>query len=309
MRQWTVRRRRRAIAGGLLLLAAGLGSCDVDVPTAAPGPADDGAVTVGSFDFPESELIAEIYAQALEAQGLEVIRTFAVGPRELTMPALERGLLEVMPEYSGSALGFLGGTPSADPSTTLMQLRAALEPRGLLALRAAAAQDRNVFVVTRATAERLGVRRLSDLGSEAGSLTFGGPPECPLRPLCLPGLETRYDLRFARFVALDAGGPLTLQALDEGFVDVALLFSTHGRLQGGDLQILADDRNLQPAEQIVPVVSSSAAAEFDPALSAVLDRVSAALTSEALRRMNARIADGAPRDDVARAWLQEHGFN
>jgi osmoprotectant transport system substrate-binding protein len=308
-----VRRRRgqrhHALARIALLLALALPACDVDLPAPPPPPDRDDAVTVGSFDFPESELVAEIYAQALESHGLEVVRVFAVGPRELTMPALERGLLEVMPEYSGSALDFLGGTPTANAPATFSALRDKLETRGLVTLRASAAEDRNVFVVTDDTAERLGVRHLSDLRDHAASLRIGGPPECRLRPLCLAGLEDRYDLRFERFIALDAAGPLTLQALDEGFVDVALLFSTHPRLRGGGLRVLVDDRGLQPAEQIVPLVAASAAARFEPALSAALDPVSEALTSRSLRLMNGQIDEGAPIGDVAHAWLAGHGLD
>src|SRR5262249_53700570 len=145
---------RRSLAG-LLAGVALLTACG-GLPGGAPASAlGDNAITIGSFDFPESELLAELYAQALERAGTRVIRAFDVGPRERVVPALQRGLLEVVPEYEGSMLGFLGGTASRDAAATHEALIAALASRGLTALDAAPAEDRNVFVMMAATAERL----------------------------------------------------------------------------------------------------------------------------------------------------------
>jgi osmoprotectant transport system substrate-binding protein len=267
---------------------------------------DDGAVTVGSFDFPESVLLAELYAQALEAKGFRVERQMSFGPRELLLPALARGLVELVPEYSGSALAFVGGTPTPDPVATHRELLLSLSARGLTALDASAAQDQNGFVVTGATAAHIGVRSLSDLAPFASSMVLGGPPECPERQLCLGGLEETYGLRFRQFLALDAGGPLTVEALLRGIVDVGLLFTTDGTIDRRGMVLLADDRHLQPAENVTPVIRSDLLERFGGRLTNAINAVSADLTTVELRAMNASMAAGRSPSRVARDWLLAH---
>jgi osmoprotectant transport system substrate-binding protein len=269
---------------------------------------DDNAITVGSFNFAESELLAEAYAQALEGHGYGVDRQLNLGPRELVIPALERGLIELVPEYAGSALAFLGGSPSADPEATHAELRRELSKRRIQTLDASPAEDQNGFVVTPSTAVHLGLRTISDLRPVAGQMTLGGPTECPERQLCLRGLERVYGLRFADFLPLDSGGPLTLEALRRGTVDVALLFTTDGRIQRRRLVLLADDRRLQPAENVTPVVRTEVLARFGPAVQDVLDAVSAALTTRSLRMLNAVVENGTPVDGVVRAWLDDRNL-
>jgi osmoprotectant transport system substrate-binding protein len=272
----------------------------------------DDAISVASFDFPESTVLAEIYAQALEAAGFRVERELGLGPRELVEPALQRGLVELVPEYAGSALTFvtLGGTPStSDPEATNRALTEALASRGITALDPAPAQDQNGFAVTRATATRYGLTTISDLAPAASSLTFGGPVECPRRPLCLQGLESTYGLSFKGFVALDASGPLTAAALAGGQVDVALMFTTDGQIAQNDFVLLQDDLGLQPAENVTPVVRSDTARRFGPRLAEVLNAVSAELTDRALRVLNAQVGfQRIEPADAARAWLLAHGF-
>ena len=141
----------------------------------------------------------------------------------------------------------------------------------------AAAQNTNAIVVRAATAARYGLRSIADLARVAPRLAFGGPPECPGRAYCLPGLKQAYGLRFKSFIPLDAGGPLTLQALTEGNVDVALLFSTDPSISARHLVVLADDRGLQPAENITPLVSRDVVARYGAGLVAALNAVSARL--------------------------------
>jgi osmoprotectant transport system substrate-binding protein len=295
------------VAVAALLLGACASSAPPERPTSALG---DDAVTVASFDFPESELLAELYGQALRAAGYDVDLVPDAGPRELVGPALARGVVELVPEYAGTAVQFLSlgdvdGSP--DAAANRAALEATLAPRDLVALEPAPAQDRNTFVVTEATAERYDLRDLSDLRGQDRRLRLGGPPECRTRPLCLPGLRDRYDLRFAEFVTLDAGGPLTVQALEQGHVDVALLFTTHPEV-GAGLVALRDDRSLQPAENVTPVLHREALRHFGPELAAPLDQVSARLTTRALRSLNGRVADGRPAADVAAAWLAAEGL-
>ncbi len=281
-----------------------------DGPT-SPNASGDGLVTIGSFDFAESEILAELYSQALEAGGIPVRRAFHLGPREFVAPALSRGLIDLVPEYAGTAVQFLtlgDVQPGPDEAATHRSLVRALETTSLTALAPAPAQDANIFVVTRATAERLGLRSLSDVAGVAGELTFGGPPECAARPFCLAGLVRVYGLRFNEVVSLDAGGPLTRQALRAGAVDMALLFTTDPALGDGDLVELVDDRNLRPAENVTPLVRTEVVERAGPKLVEVLDAVSRNLTTDDLRSLNAQVDDGGDVSTTAGSWLTTHGL-
>jgi osmoprotectant transport system substrate-binding protein len=304
------------VASGFVLAACLRSSQAPDA--AAPGPLDDGAITVASFDFPESDVLAEIYSEALESKGFRVIRQFHIGTRELVEPALERGLVELVPEYAGSALEFLGaagpppvgGAPTgiaSDPESAHASLVRAFATRGVTVLEASPAQDQNGFAVTAQTAATYHLRRLSDLGAVAGSLTIGGPPECERRPLCVPGLASTYGLHFARFQSLDASGPITAEALRTGTVDVALMFTTDGDVETNGFVLLGDDRHLQPAENVTPVVNSEVVRRFGQAAVKVIDDVSVRLTTSELRSLNAQTIGGRTPRQVAAAWLATHG--
>jgi osmoprotectant transport system substrate-binding protein len=268
----------------------------------------DDAITVGSFGFAESELLAETYSQALERGGYKIRRAFDLGPREFVGPALVGGLVELVPEYAGTALLYFSAgsvPPSQDVASTHDALAKALAGRHVTALGAAPAQNANTFAVTRDTATRYGLHDLSDLATVAKDLVFGGPPECPSRPLCLKGLEDRYGARFKAVVSyLDAGGPVTAQALREGDIDVGLLFSTDPTAASEDLVALNDDRNLQPAENVTPLVRTEIVNRWGDGLVQLLDAVSARLTTETLRELNAQVMAGKTSQAVAAAWLE-----
>ncbi|HEX9123320.1 MAG TPA: ABC transporter substrate-binding protein [Actinomycetota bacterium] len=303
-------RGRRAAA--LIAVAAALLASACSGP-GGPNPSalEDDAVTVASFNFPESVLLAELYAQALEAHGFRVDRKLDLGTREIVEPALERGLVELVPEYGGSLLEFLAGQNSAGPDAEDVhhRLASALQGRGIVALDAAPAQDQNGVVVTRTTADRYGVRTISDLAPIADGLTFGGPPECRVRPLCLPGLASAYGLTFASFVPLDEGGPLTIAALQEEHVQVAVMFTSDGAIEANDLVVLTDDRHLQPAENVTPVVRQETLQRLDPQLAEIVNSVSALLTTHGLRQLNAEVSSGDRTvGEIAADWLRSHGL-
>ena len=269
-------------------------------------------ITVGSFDFPESVLLAEIYGQALAANRFPVRIMPGIGAREVVDPALVDGLVQLVPEYAGSALEFfslgrLSATSGAGAANRA--LAETVAGRGLVVARPAPAQDANAIVVTAATAARYGLRSIADLAKVAPGLVFGGPPECPGRAYCLPGLERVYGLRFKAFTPLDAGGPLTRQALLAGYIGAALLFTTDPAIPARHLVVLADNRKLQPAENITPLVRRDVIARYGPDLLAVLNRVSALLDTGTLRALNARVelAGQNPRR-VAGGWLRAHGL-
>ncbi len=274
-------------------------------------PGGSGAIVVASFNFPESELLAQIYGQALEAGGFPVAWALGIGPRELVEPALEKGLVGLVPEYQGSTLAFLEGAQAAtsDVQETHDGLANVLALRGVSVLDPAPAQDENGIVVTRGTAQRLGLNTISDLAPVASQLVFGGPPECPSRPLCLPGLKERYGLVFKGFVAVDPNRPLAGEALATGQVDVALLFTTDQEIVARDLVVLQDDRGLQPADNVTPMIRSEILRRFGGGLSKVLNEVSAKLTTSELASLN--LVVGTRRRTTAQAahdWLVSNGL-
>jgi osmoprotectant transport system substrate-binding protein len=298
--------RSRTLGAALLafaLLAAACGGDD------EPGEGPD--VVIGSFGFSESEIIGEIYRQALEAEGFTVSHKAQLGSREAVVnPALRSGEINVVPEYIGSGLEVtFGGEPSADSIATRDALREEWEKEGFTVLDFTPAQDKNGIVVTADTATSLGLAKISDLGGRSESLTFGGPSECPVRPRCIGGLQSVYGLTFGDFKALDTGGPLTVEALAGGEIDVALLFTSDGVIAARGFVLLEDDQGLQPAENIAPVLSQELVDSYGAGLTDVLNAVSGALTQEDLTELNKRVGyDGESAADMARQWLQDNGL-
>ncbi len=303
-------RRRHVVAAllvALALLAAGCGD-DSDEETGGGGEAAE-AITIGAFNFSESAILAAIYEGALEAEGFTVTVRPNLGSREVVAPALERGEINLYPGYAATELEFFNrnaGEASPDAQATVQRLRTHLEPKGITALDPSPAIDANAFAVTRATAERYNLRRLSDLAPVAGQLVLGGPPECPTRPFCALGLEQTYGIKFREFKQLDAGGPLSKSALERGDVDVALIFSSDGAIPARGFVVLEDDKKLQNADNVVPIITTRAATDD---VRRVLNRVSAALTTEELTQMNRRAElDKEDPSVLADGWLRGHGF-
>ena len=296
-----------------LFVLAGLSGCRSGGGGDGGGQAarDPAAVTVGSFGFSESRTLAEIYAQLLASNGFRVERAFDLASREVAEPALEQGVVDLLPEYLGTALAFVeggGAGPSPGREEAHRRLRTAFAARGVRVLDAAEAENKNGFVVTRATAERLRLRRISDLAPVAAQLVFGGPPECPSRRFCLQGLKDTYGLEFRRFAALDVSGPVTVAALEGGEVDVGMLFTSDGNLGRDDFVLLEDDRGLQPPENVVPVVRADVT-DRHPSLAGIVDRATAELRSQDLVALNRRVdLDRLTPAAAAAEWLQAHGL-
>lgn len=292
--------RRLSAAVAIVALAAACSTGDT-----VTSPDRDVDVVVGSFDFAESRLLGEIYAQALEQEGVVVGRELGLGPRELVLPALREGLLDVVPEYAGAALEATG-RPVTSHADVVAGLRAAMEDGDLRVLEASAASNENVVVVTPALSAREGVRTIDDLGPLDRDLVLGGPAECRQRPRCLRGLRATYGLEFAGFVPFQDADQVA-RALADGVVDVGVLFSTDSVLADGGLVVLGDPRGLHLPDPVVPLVRAAVAG--DRRVQQALDRVSAALTTQALRFLNWRISQ--PESSVeaeARGWLVRHGL-
>jgi osmoprotectant transport system substrate-binding protein len=289
----------------LVVLAAG---CEREP---APPPPEDPrrpVIQLASFDFSESELLGEVYGQALRQHGFPVEQVVQLGSREVVAPALEQGKVDMVPEYQGSALNFLNDrdrVATADPALTHARLEQAFAPRGVSVLAYAPAQDHNGFVVTGDLARRHNLRTISDLAPLAGQLSIGGPPECPERPLCLQGLQDVYELRFARFKPMPTRA-VTAAELDTGEIDVGMIDTTNPHLIDNDLVLLEDDRRLQPAENVVPVIRREVLDVYGPALVRLCNAVSAQLTTAELTRLNLQVMKGQPAADAAAAWLRAH---
>jgi osmoprotectant transport system substrate-binding protein len=303
-------RQRRVLSAAGLALAVLCAACTGPGHGGSPAPSAGHAqatITVGSFNFPESVLLAHIYAGALAAKGFPVRVLPDLGTRELVDPALMNGLIQLVPEYTGSALDFLSlgqQAATSDAAATYRSLTRLAERRGLVAAQPAPAQDANAIVVTAATAARYHLRSIADLLKAAPGLVFGGPPECRERADCLPGLERIYGLRFKTFAPTDTG-PLTLQALDAGQIGAALLFTTDPGIPARHLVVLEDNRALQPAENITPLIRRSTVERYGPRLLATLNAVSARLTTATLLHLNERVQlAGLKPQTVASGWLR-----
>lgn len=301
----------RLTAAAALVAVLALAACTSGHrPT--PARSASGPVVVASFNFPESVLLAQLYGQALRARGYPVQILPNAGTREIVDPALSKGLVDLVPEYAGSALAFLTlGATRASPyvEETYRSLASAVAPYGAAALTPSPASDANAIVVTSRTASAYGLQTVSDLARVRRRLVFGGPPECPTRPFCLLGLQRTYGASFRAFVPLDTGGPLTLQALESGSIDVAVLFTTDPSLGTGGLVELADDRRLQPAENVTPIVRRAVLARFGPGLASAVDAVSRALTTDELRSLVGEVTlRGRSAAAVASRWLASRGM-
>jgi osmoprotectant transport system substrate-binding protein len=298
------------VPAGLLLVALLAAGCDHG--PAPPPPEDPSRPTIrlASFDFQESETLAELYGLALTQHGFPVEQVAQLGAREVVAPALEQGKVDMVPEYLGSALNFLNDrdrVATADPGLTHARLEQAFAPRGISVLAYAPAQDRNGFVVTGDLARRRGLEKISDLAPMASLMAFGGPPECAQRALCLEGLRDVYDLHFARFEAMPSR-TVTAEALRTGEIDVGMIDTTDPNLlrPGVDLVQLADDRDLQPADNVVPVIRRQILDAYGPELVRLVNAVSAPLTTKELTKLNFQVFQGQSPADAAAAWLRAH---
>jgi osmoprotectant transport system substrate-binding protein len=280
------------------------------VPT-GPRP----TVKLGAANFPETVILAELYGQVLEANGFTLDRSnlnggLGLGPRETTAPALASGQIDLMGEYMASYEAFQAGKAgvpskaSSDPGATQQALQALLTPQNLTVLDFSSAVDTNGFVVTKATADKFKLSKMSDLQPVAGQLVLGGPPECPQRPFCLQGLMETYGLNFKDFKPLDSGGPLTVAALESGDIDVGLLFTTDANIVANNYVLLEDDKHLQLADNIAPVIRDQIL-QAAPDARTLLNSVSSKLTTADLTDMGKSVTlDHMDAQAVAKAYLQ-----
>jgi osmoprotectant transport system substrate-binding protein len=301
-------------ASALLLVALGLAAAGCGSANPLGGGAVSGDLTsiiVGSGDFPESKIVAEVYAQSLEANGFTVSRRLGIGSRETYIPALKDHSIDLVPEYTGNLLQYFDPKTSVTtPDAVELALFRAL-PGDLSMLTPSPASDTDTVAVSQATAQRWNLKTIADLAAHSAEVKFGGPSEFQSRTEGLPGLKAKYglDIRPENFVAIsDGGGPATVRALTDGTVTAADIFSTSPAIPQHSLVVLDDPLNDFLAANVVPVVSSQ---KMSDQLKTVLDAVSAKLTTAALIDLNAAVSgnSGVDPDEAARRWVQSNGFD
>jgi osmoprotectant transport system substrate-binding protein len=295
------------LTAGLAVAALGLSlSACGDDPTKGDTSAGD-TITIGSAAFPENEIIAEIYAQALQADGVKVKKKLNIGAREAYIPALKNGEIDLLPEYSGNLLTYLDPKATA---TSEAEIEKALDdalPDNLDVLEAAKAEDKDSLNVTPEFAAKNKLTSIADL-KNVKDLSLGANPEFKERAYGIPGLEKVYGITGIKFVPIsDGGGPKTLKSLLDGDIDVADIYSTTPSILANKLVTLEDPQNLIAAQQVIPLINDKKATDK---VTAVLDKVSAQLTTADLLDLNSQNQGGdktAP-DVLAKQWLTDKGL-
>jgi osmoprotectant transport system substrate-binding protein len=298
--------RRYALGAALLSLAMLAGACG----SGGSANSTTGAgktITVGvSGAFSESKILAEMYAQVLEKAGYKVKRQLNIESRKISDPALFSGQIDLKPEYLASEA--IQNDPKAsvsgDPNNNETVLQGILGPKNVNVLNFSPAADLNVFVVTKATASRYSLTTVSDLAKVASKFVFGAPPDCPTNPFCQVGLKNTYGITFKQVKPLDFGGPLTVQALKSGAIQVGELFSTS--VYDPTFLVLQDDKSLEAADNIVPVIRK---AVDSSAIDQLLNAISAKLTTDGMLALNKQVdIDKQDPATVAKTFLTQNGL-
>jgi len=294
-----------ALAAALILALAG---CATSNPTSgAPASSAAGTVRIGSANFPESEIIAEIYAQALEAKGIKAERHMQIGARDIYIGALKDGSIDLVPEYTGNLLQYFDPKTTATTPDEVDKALTAATPSGFTVLTPAPAEDKDSYNVTKEFSDKNHITSLADLAGYQGTLKVGGNPELAERPYGPKGLTSVYGVPADRlsFVAIsDGGGPLTVKALQDGQVDLADIYTTTPAIKDNGFVTLADPKNLIMPQNVVPLISATAGTST---VTDTLNKVSAALTTDDLLALNARNqgTEKASPAQVAKDWLKQ----
>ncbi|MET9071565.1 ABC transporter substrate-binding protein [Streptomyces sp. NPDC004232] len=312
----SIRRNRGAAAVALVAATALLAGCSSKSDSSGGNPlTDDGkasgdTVVVGSNNFPESTLIADIYGEALKAKGVKVTYKPNIGSRETTYGLIKNGSIKLLPEYNGALLAYLD--PKAKPATadaTTTAIEAKLDSK-LTLLKPAAAQSKDSVTLNAATAKKYGLTEkstIADLKDVAKDLVLGASPEFQTRQQGLVGLQSVYGLDFKSFRALDAGGPLTQAALQKDAVQAADIFTTDPTITKEKFVVLQDPKNLFGFENVQPLVHKGALSQKGVD---ALNAVSAKLDTATLLDLDTQVqAQNKDPLDVAQAWLKSAGLS
>jgi osmoprotectant transport system substrate-binding protein len=309
---------RTALAVPLLLAAAlsacssSKGSIGATTTTAATGSSSStgaagggsGSLTIGSADFTESALLADIYGDALKAKGVSVTKKLNIGERSVYWKAMQDGSIDFIPEYNGSILDFLSPTATAKSTSAVDTALATALGSKFTALEAAPAQDSDTITVTKATAQKDHLTSIGDLKPIASHLTFGAPAGFQTRADGIPALKSVYGVTFGTFTALSAGGTVTVTALKNGTIDAGDIFSTDPSFAADGFVALADPQNMFAAQNIIPIVATS---KLTDTIRNTVNAVSVKLTTAILGQLDAQVGTGDP-DPIAQQWLTSNGL-
>jgi len=295
-----------AVAALIGVAACGSGSSDPLATGGSASKASTGTIVVGSANFPESALLAEIYAGALSAKGVTVQKKLNIGSRETYIPALKDGSIDLIPEYTGVLDQYFNKNAKATAADEVYAELKAAVPATMTVLDKSAAEDKDAVVVTKETAAKYKLKSIADLGPQAKNLTLGGPPEWKTRPTGVPGLKRVYNLDFKTFRPLDVGGPLSVQALKNGQVDAVNLFTTDPSIADNGFVILDDPKSLFAAQNVVPLITRS---KVNPTISATLNAISAKLDTATLGQLVKEVVvDKKDAAAVAKEFLAKNGL-
>ncbi|MFD7296933.1 ABC transporter substrate-binding protein [Streptomyces sp. NPDC059897] len=306
---------RRTLLGGLAAAASvpalaacssGITSLDQQGGSLSGGGSSKKGVTIGTANFTENQVLGYLYAAALEAAGVKTSVRPNLGTREILIPALKGGDIDLLPEYQGALLHYLDTKAKATEEGEMQNALAMVLPAGLQILPYGMAEDSDAFAVTRETAEKYKLKSLADLAKHNGKLVIGAAPEVKKRQVGAVGLKDVYGVEFKEFKSLDSSGPLVKGALKKGDVDVANLFTTDTDIAANDWVVLSDPKNLVPGQHVVPLIADRKA---DSTVRKALARLGNVLTTEDLTELN-RLVDKDKKDpeDVANDYARRHGI-
>lgn len=292
-----------AVAALLATSACG-GSTPAEQSTAKPG---GGTVVVGSANFPEDVLLADIYAEALKSKGFDVDTKLNIGSREVYFAAMKKGQISVLPEYNGTLLSYLD--KSANPASSAAATKAlnAKLPASLHALNSSKAEDKDSLTVTEQTASKYHLTSIADLKPVQDKITVGGPPEFKTRETGMVGLKEKYGLDFKGFKSLDTGGPITVSALKKGQIQAADLFTTDPAITTNHFVVLSDPKHVFGFAAVTPVINTK---QVNSKAQGVLNGISAKLTTPGLMSMMKKVSlEKKDAKDVAKQWLSSNGLS
>jgi osmoprotectant transport system substrate-binding protein len=294
----------RALGAMLIGLTLVVATAGLSSASPAGGGGTKGSLTIGSKNLPGAQVLGQLYGQALAKDGYKISYKENLGTTEVVFAALESGDIDLYPDYLNTTVQFLGGTGGADVNQVKSELDTLLQSQGVVATTPAPAVDVNGFYVTKKTAKKYKLKNVSDLTAQASKLTFGGPPECEQRDRCLgPQAQQLYGLQFKEVKKLDVGGPVTVKALEDGDIQVGILFTGSSTIPK-DAVLLKDDKGLQGADNPVVLVKQD---KNTPELDAAIDKVSAKITTKQYRRMTLAVQnDKEDPKDVAQTFLKNN---
>jgi osmoprotectant transport system substrate-binding protein len=296
-----------AVAALALAACGGSKGSPLGGGTSGSGSAD--TITVGSGNFTESALLAEIYAGALEAKGVKVAKKLNIGARDVYIPALKDGSVDLVPEYTGVLLDYFskGKAPKVSSPDDVYAALQKVVPSGMTLLDKSAAEDKDTLSVSKATATKYNLKSIADLKPQAKNFVIGAGPEFETRQQGIVGLKSVYGLTFKQFKPLDAGGPLTIKSLADGSIQVGNVFSTSSAIKTNSFVVLTDPENLFTAQNVVPLINTTKASDT---VKAALNGVSSKLTTEVLVDLLSQVeVEKADPATVAKKFLSDNGLS